>query len=128
MRCHRAQRRRSRTWWGVCLFVLLATGAYLAFDVLDLDGSDLGGRPASGTAAAEPARSEAEGRLRLDPTTPEDLRPLSAVFGFQVAALHPGSAPRAAIVVVFARRDRSLARAQLGRAAIASDSQPADPA
>ena len=109
-------------------FAFLATGAYLAFDVLDVDGSDLGGRPASGAAAAEPARSEAEGRLRQDPTTPEDPRLVSMLPVHRVGAPHRGAAPRAAAAVVPARRDRFLARAHPGRAAISSDAPPADPA
>ena len=73
-------------------------------------------------------RSEEEGRLRQDPTTPEVPRPASAAFAHRVVALHRGAAPRAAAAVVLARRDRSLARAPTGRAATSSNSPPADPA
>lgn len=121
-------RRRSRPWWSVFLFAVLATGAYIAFDVLDVDGSDLRGRPASGTAVAEPARTEAEGRLRQDPLTPETPGVASAVPAHRVAALNHRAAPYAATAITVARRHGFLARAHTDRAAARSDSQSSDPA
>ncbi len=109
-------------------FAFLATGAYIAFDVLDLDGSDLRGGPAGGTAVAEPARTEAQGRPRHDPLTPETPGVASAVPAHHVAALNHRAAPRIAAVVTVARRDRFLARAHMGRAAARSNSQSTDPA
>ncbi len=109
-------------------FALLATGAYIAFDVLDLDGSDLRGRPASGVAVAEPARAEAEGRLRQDHGMPAAAPPAVGAAAFRIAAPTHLATPRADAMATAARRDRILARAHIARSATRSDSPPADPA
>jgi hypothetical protein len=112
----------------VCFFAFLATGAYLAFDVLDLDGSDLRGRPAGGVATAEPAGTEAEGRLRQDHSRPEVPVPAVALPPLRFAAPHHLATPRSAAMASAARRDRFPARAHLARSATRADSPSPDPA
>lgn len=121
------QRRRSRIWWGVFCIAFVATGAYIAFDVLDIDGSDLRGPAANGAAAAEPARTEAEGCLRLDCAPPElfglaPYPPASAAI-----PLSQPSTPAPGLIVV-ARQGRSLARTDVRGEALPSASDPVDPA
>lgn len=63
---------RSSGWWGLVLCLSLAVGAYIVFDVLDVDGSDLHNRIlhnpiAPPTLSAEAERSVHEGVLPPDP-------------------------------------------------------------
>jgi hypothetical protein len=112
----------------VCFFAFLATGAYLAFDVLDLDGSDLRGRPAGGVAMAEPAGTEAEARLRQDHSRPEAPVPAPTLPALRFAAPHHLATPRSAAMASTARRGRFPARAHLARSATRADSPSPDPA
>ena len=121
------RRRGGWAWWGILLFALLATGAYLAFDVLDLDGSELRGRPAGGTAVAEPARSEAEGRLRSDPLASDGPGTAGPTPAHAVAPGHHWAAARVATPVAVGRRHPFLARARVGRTET-HPNPPSDPA
>jgi hypothetical protein len=112
----------------VFFFALLATGAYIAFDVLDLDASDLRGRPAGGVAVAELVGTEAGDRLRQDHSRPEAPVRRLATPPALLAAPHRLAAPRAAAMASAARRDGFLTRAHLARSAARSDSPPSDPA
>ena len=109
-------------------FAFLATGAYIAFDVLDLDGSDLRGRPAGSMAMGEPAGTEAEGRLRLDHARPEAPAQAIAPTVPRLAAPHQLTDPRSAAMATTARRDRFPARDHFARSATRSDSPSPDPA
>ena len=109
-------------------FAFLATGAYIAFDVLDLDGSDLRARPAGGIAMAEPAGTEAEGRLRPDQARPEAPAPAVILPAPRFAGPHQMTTPRSAAMATAARGDRSPARAHFARSATRSDSPSPDPA
>jgi hypothetical protein len=112
----------------VFFFAFLATGAYIAFDVLDLDGSDLRGRPAGGMAMAEPAGTAAEGRLRLDQAGPEPPAPAIAPPPPRFVAPPQLTDPRSAAMATVARRDRFPARDRFARSATRSDSLSPDPA
>jgi hypothetical protein len=62
----RSLRSRSAQWWVLALCSFLAVGAYIVFDVLDVDGSELQNRIlhsaiAAGTSGAEIKRSVHEG-------------------------------------------------------------------
>lgn len=53
MRLNRDKRRRSQTWWALFNCACLAMALYIAFDLLDLDGSELRDpRPNNAIAAA----------------------------------------------------------------------------
>jgi hypothetical protein len=67
----KVQRRRSRTWWGVFFFALLTINAYVLFDILDLDGSQMTGWPADDVIVAEALQVEADRFSRADPFTPD---------------------------------------------------------
>jgi hypothetical protein len=74
----------------VFAFALLATGAYLAFDVLDLDGSEMRARPLAATATAEPPRIESDLEHR------------------------PGVVPGAAVPQALARADGTTSHSAVG--------------
>ena len=71
-----ARRRRSGVWWGVFLAACLAMGAYVAFDILDLDGSQLRDPLPSNTLAAESEHLEAGRFPHHAPGAPEALGPI----------------------------------------------------
>ena len=79
MRLGSAQRRRSWAWRGVILVALLIIGAYVIFDILDVDGSQMTGWPAGDMIVAEARQAEADRVFRADPFTPDStgLRDLS---------------------------------------------------
>ncbi len=53
MRFRQASRRGTVSWWGIALCALLFASAYVVFDILDLDGSQLSRGPAlDGTLTA----------------------------------------------------------------------------
>jgi hypothetical protein len=72
-----AQRQRSWAWWGVIVAALLIFGAYLIFDILDVDGSQMIGRPADGILLAEALQVEADRFFRADPFAPDSTGLLS---------------------------------------------------
>jgi hypothetical protein len=71
MRLGAAQRRRSWVWQGVILVALLSIGAYVIFDILDVDGSELTGWPAGDMIVAEALQGDADRFFRTDPVTPD---------------------------------------------------------
>jgi hypothetical protein len=71
MRLGSAQRRRSWAWRGVILVALLTIGAYVLFDILDVDGSRMTARPAGDMIVAEALQAEADRVLRADTITPD---------------------------------------------------------
>jgi hypothetical protein len=56
---------RSPGWWGLVLCLSLAVGAYIVFDVLDIDGSDLQNRIFQDSLTPQTSLVEAERPLRL---------------------------------------------------------------
>ncbi len=126
MRLIGLRRRHGRAWWGVLGAALLILGVHIAFDLLDLDGSELSSRPAGDAQAAE-----------LNPGDTDRLVPES--FAGQVASdsvppLAPPSfagplraTPRGIPEVSPGREHHRLPRAQLTRVARDTNSQTTDP-
>lgn len=84
-RMRRLLRERSLGWWGLVLCLLLAVGAYIVFDVLDLDGSDLRNRVLQSPLVSQTALAEAE-RVIL-----QAAKAQFAVAGISFSALLPQS-------------------------------------
>lgn len=122
------QRRRSRAWGGLFLFALLAVGLYIAFEVLDLDGSELSSRLFGTAVAAEPARAETERLLHQAPGTREI--PGLLVLSVTLPPVSESSqvAPRRVLATLAALWGCILPRAHLSREASSTDSQLNDPA
>ncbi len=79
MKLHRIWRKGSFAWQTVLYMAFLAMGLFVAFDLLDLDGSRLGSRTQPGTAAA--FFSDAEDTLFQDPSR---LEPTSLALRWQI--------------------------------------------
>ncbi len=86
-------RRRSRGWWGVFLCAFLALGVYIAFDVLDLDGSQLRDPLQGNAIAAESTQAETDRLLRYAPLTPETPGPIHLSPDFRFASESPQVSP-----------------------------------
>ena len=118
--------RRRAGWWALIILAFLSVGAYLAFDVLDLDGSDLRS-PSAAAALAEPAGTGVEVNPRQAASMPEaphvGLRRVSRAAGPSVLhdTLLPGPSAWAT------RQAPFLARASLGRDPAAPASPDGDP-
>jgi hypothetical protein len=61
---------RSAWWRGLFCFALLLVGAYVLFDILDVDGSQLVGRPAHAILVVETPQVTADRFARSDGSTP----------------------------------------------------------
>jgi hypothetical protein len=123
-----SKRRRSRVWWGVFLCAVLAMGAYIVFDMLDLDGSSLRDAWAGSAIAAEAVGGETE---RLLP--PTEAAPHATVLGSAVGALwldplscsfrRPAPALRLGVL-----HSHTLPRTNLAKETSSTTSPSADPA
>jgi hypothetical protein len=123
-----SKRQRSRAWWGVFLCAVLAMGAYIVFDMLDLDGSSLRDAWAGSVIAAEAVDGETE---RLLP--PIEAAPHATVLGSPVGAVgldplsgsfrRPAPLPR-----LGASRSHTLPRTNLAKETSSTTSPSADPA
>jgi hypothetical protein len=111
----------------VVLFALLATGAYLAFDVLDLDGSDLTPRPVTAAVTGETMQAEPEGWHR-PPPLPGTVGAASQEPATGAVAFLPPAVPSVAAATRGTRWGRGLPRGRVGGEAAASTSAPDDPA
>jgi len=123
-----SKRQRSRAWWGVFLCAVLAMGAYIVFDMLDLDGSNLRDAWGGSAIAAEAVGGETERFL-----PPTEAAPHATVFEFSVGAVgldslcgsfrRPAPAPR-----LGASRSATLPRTNLAKETSSTTSPSADPA
>ncbi len=77
MRLVTAKRRRSWAWWGVVVFTVVTAGAYVLFDILDVDESQLAGPPVSEIIAAEELQAETCRLVTADAFTPDAAGPAS---------------------------------------------------
>lgn len=119
-------RRRSRLWCGVFLCALLMVGAYVLFDLLDVDGSQMIGFPADGilvTSQQDNAMRALQGKVTG--SNPSLLIPPSARLS---AAQFVRGSPAA--LVLRTRLSRALPRVNLSRElarAVSSSSDPTVP-
>ena len=128
MRLIGSKSQRSRAWWGVFLCAVLAMGAYIVFDMLDLDGSRLRDAWAGSAIAAEAVGGETE---RLLP--PTQTAPHAKVLGFAVGTVGldslSGSFRRLALALrLGASRSHVLPRMKLPKESSSTTSPSADPA
>jgi hypothetical protein len=123
----RLQGRRSRGWWGIFGIALVATGFYVVFDLLDVDGSGAHAGSSQRIAGAEADRVDAESEFR------------SALTASRVPSAIPSPTHRGVFDLVMtiaarptpachSRRGPTLARAHLSRGARVSNTSSADPA
>ena len=118
MRLVTAPRRRSWAWRGVLFFALLMIGAYVIFDILDVDGSQMTGWPASDIIVAETLQIEADRFFRADPFTPDStgspylslsryfssenhgLSPVTTILRVRLSRILPRGNPRREMTLV----------------------------
>ena len=119
---------KSPAWWAVMVCAVSAVAVFLAFEVLDLDGSDLARRLFQPLIPSQPTLAEAEEGMR------HAAFDVSGGGGFRLLSVLPQSSlvhgaqsttvPRLSAQ----RRPRALLRAHLRRAAFApheaSDAPP----
>ncbi len=126
MRFLEARRCRSAAWRGVLLFALLLVGAYVIFDILDLDGSERNGWPNDDIIVATTQDAEAERSWRVDLATlgSTALNPpsLSRLFSTSIGKLSPATAN------LRVRQSRWLPRVNLYREQARTSSPTTDPA
>lgn len=128
MRLIGTRRRRSRGWWAVFVCACLAMGAYMAFDVLDLDGSNLR-NPGPGSAiAAEPGPAEGERLLPQRLATLEAQGLAILPLKLRLTAEPPPPVPCAPLDAAVARRAPNHSRARLHRETSAATPPIGDPA
>jgi hypothetical protein len=107
---------------------LLAMGMYIAFDLLDLDGSGLHDRLFPCPMGGHPQQADAELLLAQDPPNPAALAPAPISSTFQLA-LHPGKiSPRVIPAASTARPCRIHVTAQARRSISFSSSPTEEPA
>ncbi|MCX5734478.1 MAG: hypothetical protein NTW68_09150 [candidate division NC10 bacterium] len=126
MRLGTAQRRRSWVWWGVIVSALLIFGAYLIFDILDVDGSQMISRPADGILMAEALQVEADRFFRADPFTPDSIGFLSLSLSRSSTTERHGLS--LGTIPIGVRQRRMLPRVNLQRALAKTGPLSADPA
>ncbi len=126
MRFLEARRCRSAAWRGVLLFALLLVGAYVIFDILDLDGSERNGWPNDDIIVATTQEAEAERFWRVDLATPGSsvLTPpsLSRLLLAAIDRISPATAN------LRVRQSRWLPRVNLYREQARTSSPTTDPA
>ncbi len=125
MRLDTVQRRRSWAWWGVIGIAVLVMGAYVLFDILDVDGSQRTGWPADDIIMAEGFQVEADRFFCADPVTLDStglLDPsVSRSFATERHGLLPGPIP------LRVGHRRMFPRVALHRALAQTSSLSADP-
>jgi len=87
------RRRRSCGWWVVVSLVCFAMGAFLVFDVLDLDGSRRETGTPLNTLVAEAANPEIERALYPAPDTPRSSGDRMAILQPFLRAASPPTVP-----------------------------------
>ena len=91
-----ARRCRSAAWRGVLLCAVFLVGAYVIFDILDLDGSERGGWPNHVAIVVTSEEAEAERGWRTELTTlgKIEINPpsLSRLFATSIGIVFPVTA------------------------------------
>lgn len=122
------QRRRSQAWWGVFLCAFVGMGSYVAFDVLDLDGSDLPNRLFGNAIAEEASQAETERLLHPAPSTPEAPGPTSLLLALRSVPESPQLIPCTTSATCVARFGQIRPRAHVSRATPSATPSTEDPA
>jgi hypothetical protein len=126
MRFRQASRRGSASWWGITLCALLFASTYVVFDVLDVDGSQLGRRSARDgtlTATAEEVAGERFFRTTVTAPVSTDLLALS----LPRLSLGAPSRDSALKTLLHQRWGHALPRATLAAECARGSSGTADP-
>jgi hypothetical protein len=106
----------------------LAMAVYIAFDLLDLDGSELRDPLPSNAIAAESAPAETERVFPQRLSTPDALGSFSHSLAFRSAPEVSRPSPSLRIAAFTARLAHLRPRAYMSREAISTITPPDDPA
>ena len=122
------QKQRSPGWWTVFLCACLAMGVYIAFEVLDLDGSNLRDLGPGKAIAAEPAGVDAERLLPQGPSIADTPGPPIPSIAWGFASGTRRLAGQTISIDLAARQSYFLPRTNLGQEASPATSPTDDPA
>ncbi len=121
-----ALKRWPAAWQSLYLIVLLIIGAYVIFDILDVDASQMTDPPAEAIIVPQAPQVEAIRFFRVDLLTPESTR-LTTLSLFQQSSIrHQGLSP--ASVLLRLHLGHIFARVNLHREMASASSTPTDPA
>jgi hypothetical protein len=112
----------------VFLCAILAMGVYIAFDVLDLDGSQMRDSFAGNAIAAEPERVETDRLLHHAHSIPEALGPIYLSPDLRFISESPQVSPSTTAVPVAAWLTAARPRADLHQDTSSGSSPTDDPA
>ena len=110
---------KSLTWWAVMACAVAAVAVFLAFEVLDLDGSGLATRLFQPLMSLQPTLAEAERSMRHAAFGVSEAERFPLVGLLPQSALLRGSRAATAPHLSGQRRPRALLRVHLRRAAFA---------
>jgi hypothetical protein len=119
------KRCRSVAWRGVFVCALLLVGAYVVFDVLDVDGSQMSGWPGGDMIAAETQQASTDRLFRADFSAPGPTNLLPALPRLSSTEIR-GSSPTPTVLRI--RQSRLIPRVNLHRELARTNSSIADPA
>jgi hypothetical protein len=124
MRVRKAKRCRSATWWGIFICSLLLVGAYVIFDLLDVDGSQMAW-PAHDMMVVAAREVPAERFVHADGaiSCPNDLR----AFSLSRLPSTETSRTSAARALLRIRQSRVLPRLNLAKEHAPGSSPTVDP-
>lgn len=126
MRLGTVQRRQSWAWWGAIGIAVLIMGAYVLFDILDVDGSQGTGWPADDIVMAEGAPAQADRFVRVDPITPDLIRLRESSLSRWFTSTWHRRSPGAPLLRT--RQCRNLPRVKLRPALTQTSPRSTDPA
>lgn len=124
----RSTRQRSTGWWAVFLFACLAMAIYIAFDLLDLDGSNLRDLGGAAAIAAESPSAETDRLLSYRLSTGGAQDPVAIHPESLLTADPPQRSFRTSLDGAIARRGGIRPRAQLSRDTSSARSLTGEPA
>ena len=128
MRGTREKKHRSASWWGVFLFACLAMAIYMAFDLLDVDGSSLRDLGRGAAIAAESPSPETDRMHSQGLSTVEGQTPITIHLESWLGAESPQRFSHRSIGPAFVGRDCNRPRAHLFRVPSSANSRIEEPA